>query len=132
MRKTIRTPEAFAGDGPYSQAVELGGFVFVSGQGPLDLAGNVVGAAIEEQAALTLDNVERILRAAGCSTDDVVKVNVILADIRDFAKFNAVYRTYFREPMPARTCFAGGLDGILVEIDVIAKLPEPHKEAKTE
>lgn len=52
---------------------------------------------------------------------DVVKVNVILADIADFARFNAVYRTFFREPMPARTCLEGGLDGIRVEIDAVAK-----------
>ncbi|TNJ68377.1 RidA family protein [Paenibacillus hemerocallicola] len=121
MRKAVRTSEASAGDGPYSQAIVSGGFVFVSGQGPLDLEGRVVGDTIEEQTALTLSNIERILQAAGCSMDDVVKVNVILADISEFSRFNAVYRTYFQEPMPARTCFEGGLDQIRVEIDVIAK-----------
>ncbi|MEF3302008.1 RidA family protein [Paenibacillus sp. GYB003] len=123
MRRAIRTREAFAGDGPYSQAVLSGGFVFVSGQGPLDLHGNVVGETIEEQTGLTLRNIERILAAAGCTMDDVVKVNVILRHIGDFDKFNDVYRTYFREPMPARTCYEGGLDGILVEIDAIAEAP---------
>jgi 2-iminobutanoate/2-iminopropanoate deaminase len=121
MRKAVRTGEAYAGDGPYSQAIVSGGFVFVSGQGPLDLEGRVVGDTIEEQTDLTLRNIERILESAECSMDDVVKVNVILADINDFTRFNAVYRTHFQEPMPARTCFEGGLDQILVEIDVIAK-----------
>jgi 2-iminobutanoate/2-iminopropanoate deaminase len=121
MREAVHTGEAAAGDGPYSQAIVSGGFVFVSGQGPLDLEGRVVGDTIEEQTALTLANIERILQAAGCSMDDVVKVNVILADISEFSRFNAVYRTYFQEPMPARTCFEGGLDQIRVEIDVIAK-----------
>jgi 2-iminobutanoate/2-iminopropanoate deaminase len=121
MRKAVRTSKASAGDGPYSQAIVSGGFVFVSGQGPLDLEGRVVGDTIEEQTALTLSNIERILQAAGCSMDDLVKVNVILADISEFSRFNAVYRTYFQEPMPARTCFEGGLDQIRVEIDAIAK-----------
>ncbi|WP_202916172.1 RidA family protein [Paenibacillus mesophilus] len=121
MRKAVRTSEASAGDGPYSQAIVSGGFVFVSGQGPLDVEGRVVGNTIEEQTEFTLRNIEMILAAAGCTMDDVVKVNVILADIQDFSRFNAVYRTHFQEPMPARTCFEGGLDQILVEIDVIAK-----------
>ncbi|MDF2723838.1 MAG: reactive intermediate/imine deaminase [Paenibacillus sp.] len=121
MRIAIRTGEASAGDGPYSQAIVSGGFLFVSGQGPLDLEGRIVGTTIEEQTEHTLDNISGILAAAGCSMDDVVKVNVILADIRDFSKFNVVYRTRFNEPMPSRTCYGGSLDGILVEIDVIAK-----------
>ena len=123
MRHAIRTQDASPGDGPYSQAIVSGGFVFVSGQGPLDLEGKTVGNTIEEQTEYTLLNVKRILEAAGCTMDDVVKANVILADIGDFERFNAVYKTFFSEPMPARTCFGGVLDGILVEIDVIAKLP---------
>jgi 2-iminobutanoate/2-iminopropanoate deaminase len=124
MRKAVFTKDASSGDGPYSQAVVAKGFVYVSGQGPLDLSGAVVGETIEEQAALTLDNVKGILEAAGCSMDDVVKVNVILSDMGHFNRFNAVYQTYFAEPMPARTCFGGVLDGILVEIDVVASIPE--------
>ena len=121
MRKAISTEEASPGDGPYSQAIVSGGFVFVSGQGPLDRGGKIAGETIEEQTDLTLRNIRCILKAAGCSMDDVVKVNVILADINYFERFNGVYRTHFSEPMPARTCFAGILDGIRVEIDVIAK-----------
>ncbi|GAA3406417.1 RidA family protein [Paenibacillus hodogayensis] len=121
MRHAIRTSEASTGDGPYSQAILSGGFVFVSGQGSLDAEGRSVEGTIEEQSERTLDNIERILRAAGCTLDDVVKVQVILADIDDFERFNNVYRTRFTEPMPARTCFEGRLGGLLVEIDAIAK-----------
>jgi 2-iminobutanoate/2-iminopropanoate deaminase len=121
MRKAIRTQEASPGDGPYSQGIVSGGFLFVSGQGPLDLEGRVIGETIEEQTDLTLQNIKGILEAAGCTMDDVVKVNVILANMNDFSRFNEMYRTHFSEPMPARTCFGGALDGILVEIDVIAK-----------
>lgn len=124
MRTAVTTPDASPGDGPYSQAIVSGGFVFVSGQGPMDGSGAIVGTNIEEQTERTLTNIKNILEAAGCTMEDVVKSNVILADINDFSRFNGVYRTFFQEPMPARTCFAGGLDHILVEIDVIAKLPE--------
>lgn len=121
MRKAIVTQDASAGDGPYSQAIVSGGFVFISGQGPLDIYGNVVGETIRDQTDQTLNNIERILAAAGCTMDDVVKVNVILQNIGHFAEFNEAYSARFRQPMPARTCFAGVLDGILVEIDVIAE-----------
>jgi 2-iminobutanoate/2-iminopropanoate deaminase len=124
MRKAVTAQGVSPGDGPYSQGIVGRELVFVSGQGPLDREGAVRGETIEEQARLTLDNVRGILEAAGCTMDDVLKVNVILADMAHFERFNAVYRTYFREPMPARTCFGGALDGILVEIDAIAQLPE--------
>lgn len=124
MRQAVETSHASKGDGPYAQAIVSRGLVYVSGQGPLDRDGRIVGNTIEEQAKLTLDNVRLILQAAGCSMDNVTKVNVILADMADFERFNAVYRGYFASPYPARTCFGGQLDGILVEIDVVAALPE--------
>ncbi|WP_249730662.1 RidA family protein [Paenibacillus sp. J2TS4] len=125
MRDAVRSDKASKGDGPYSQGIVSGGFVFVSGQGPLDsVTGAVLGQTVEEQTEYTLQNIIHILEAAGCSMNDVVKVNVILSDLQNFAAFNEVYRRHFSEPMPARTCFGGQLDGILVEIDVIAKIPE--------
>jgi 2-iminobutanoate/2-iminopropanoate deaminase len=124
MRKPVVTLDASKGDGPYSQAIVSRGHVYLSGQGPLDLDDRIVGDSIEEQAEKTLENVRNILEAAGCSLDDVVKVNVILADMSYFERFNAVYRSVFSPPYPARTCFGGQLDGILVEIDVVAELPE--------
>ncbi|WP_135553867.1 Rid family detoxifying hydrolase [Paenibacillus cymbidii] len=125
MRKSIRTDAASKGDGPYSQSiVSANGFVFVSGQGPLDPTTNVIiGESIEEQADATLRNVASILQASGCSMDDVVKVNVYLSSMKLFSRFNEVYARHFHHPMPARSCIGAELDGILVEIDVIAEIP---------
>lgn len=125
MRKAVFTDGASKGDGPYSQGVISGGFVFVSGQGPLDpKTGEVLGETIEEQAKLTMDNIKGIVEAAGSSMDDVVKITVYLERMSDFAAFNRVYKTYFDEPFPARTCIQAGLDDILVEIDAVAKIPD--------
>ncbi len=123
MRKSVHAPLASAGDGPYSQAIIANGFVFVSGQGPLEAGtGNIVGNTIEEQADLTLKNIQLILEAAGSSMDDAVQVTVYLEHMSDFSRFNEVYTRYFQAPMPARTCVEAGLDNILVEIDAIACL----------
>ncbi|MFC5651100.1 RidA family protein [Paenibacillus solisilvae] len=121
MRNPVVAPRASKGSGPYSQGILAGGFVFVSGQGPLHPeTGEIIGESIEEQADLTLQNIEHIVEAAGSSLDDVVKVTVYLADMSDFDQFNEVYKRYFSAPMPARTCVQAGLDNILVEIDAIA------------
>lgn len=123
MRKAVFTDAAAKGSGPYSQAIITGDTVYVSGQGPLDPeTGAVVGETIEEQAELTLRNIQNILEAAGSSMDDVVKVGVFLAHMSLFERFNSVYVKFFTQPMPARTCVEAGLDGILVEIDAISKM----------
>jgi len=109
--------------GPYSPAVKGGGFVFVSGQGPVDPeTGEVLRGDITSQTELVLSNVRAILEAAGSSLDRVVKTNVYLDRIEDFAAMNAVYATFFPENPPARTTIeAANLPlGIGVEIDVIA------------
>ncbi len=109
--------------GPYSPAVKAGGFVFVSGQGPVDPGtGEVLRGDIRSQTELVLSNVRAILEAAGSSLDRVVKTNVYLDRIEDFAAMNAVYATFFPENPPARTTIeAANLPlGIGVEIDVIA------------
>jgi 2-iminobutanoate/2-iminopropanoate deaminase len=109
--------------GPYSPAIRAGGFVFVSGQGPIDPAtGEVVKGDLRQQTKLVLENVSAILGAAGSSLDKVVKTNVYLSDIGDFAAMNEVYATVFTTEPPARTTIqAAALPlGIDVEIDVIA------------
>jgi len=109
--------------GPYSPAVKAGGFVFVSGQGPVDPGtGEVLRGDIKSQTKLVLNNIRAILEAAGSSLDRVVKTNVYLDRIEDFADMNAVYATFFPENPPARTTLeAANLPlGIGVEIDVIA------------
>jgi 2-iminobutanoate/2-iminopropanoate deaminase len=109
--------------GPYSPAVRAGGFIFVSGQGPVDPAtGEVKLGDLKGQTQLVLSNLKLILEAAGSSMEQVVKTNVYLDDIRNFAAMNEVYATFFASNPPARTTIeAANLPlGIGVEIDVVA------------
>jgi len=123
MNTPIYTPNAPAAIGPYSQAVQAGNMLFVSGQIPIDPAiGEFAGSDITAQTHQSLTNVKNILEAAGYSLNDVVKTTVLLADIADFAAMNAVYAEYFAENKPARACFAVKdlPKGALVEIEAIA------------
>jgi 2-iminobutanoate/2-iminopropanoate deaminase len=97
-----------------------GDFVFLSGQTPRDADRNVIGDSIEEQTRATLANVERVLAAAGAGREDVVKVTVYLTDLTLFSRFNALYASWFAEHKPARTTVEAGLQGVLVEIDMVA------------
>jgi len=110
---------------PYSQAVVAGEFVFVSGTGPQDpRSGRVVEGGIREQVNQALNNIKNLLEEVGSSMDDVVKVTVFLTDIGNYGAMNEVYRSYFAENAPARTCVqVARLPGdILVEIEAIARL----------
>ena len=123
MNTPIYTPNAPAAIGPYSQAVQAGNMLFVSGQIPVDPAtGNFAGEDIVTQTKQSLTNVKNILEAAGYSLNDVVKTTVLLADIADFAAMNAVYAEFFCENKPARACFAVRdlPKAALVEIEAIA------------
>ena len=103
-RKIIKTADAPQAIGPYSQAVEAGGFVFVSGQIPIDpKTGNVVQSDIRTQAKLVMENARAILSAAGCSLSSVVKTTIYLKNIADFALVNEVYGGYFPSEQPARS-----------------------------
>jgi 2-iminobutanoate/2-iminopropanoate deaminase len=119
----LTTEEAPAAIGPYSQAIRAGGFLFVSGQIPLDPAsGTLVGGGIGDQTHRVLQNLGAILRAAGVSFDRVVKTTVYLQDMSEFAAMNEIYATYFPAPAPARaTVQAARLPrDVKVEIDLIA------------
>lgn len=123
MNTPIHTPNAPAAIGPYSQAVQAGNMLFVSGQIPVDPAtGAFAGEDIVTQTRQSLTNVKNILEAAGYTTADVVKTTVLLADIADFTAMNAVYAEFFTAPCPARACFAVKdlPKGALVEIEAIA------------
>ena len=123
MNTPIHTPNAPAAIGPYSQAIQTGNMLFVSGQIPIDPATGVfAGEDIATQTRQSLTNVSNILAAAGYSLNDVVKTTVLLADIADFATMNAVYAEFFTENKPARACFAVKdlPRGALVEIEAIA------------
>jgi len=125
MRKTVMADKGPAPAGPYSHAVVSGGFVFVSGQGPVDPATGTMPDAFPDQVRQTLSNVRTILEAAGSSLEDVVKVNAYVTDLTRFAEFNEVYREFFRHDPPARTTVATALLGILVEVDCVAQLEDP-------
>lgn len=123
MNTPIHTPNAPAAIGPYSQAVQAGNMLFVSGQIPIDPAtGAFAGDDIVTQTRQSLTNVKNILEAAGYTLNDVVKTTVLLADIADFGSMNEVYATFFNENRPARAAFAVKdlPRGALVEIEAIA------------
>ena len=123
MNTPIHTPNAPAAIGPYSQAVQTGNMLFVSGQIPIDPAtGAFAGEDIVTQTHQSLTNVKNILAAAGYSMNDVVKTTVLLSDIANFAAMNAVYAEYFTENKPARAAFAAKdlPRGAMVEIEAIA------------
>lgn len=122
MKKVISTPKAPAAIGPYSQAVELNGTLFVSGQLPVNPADGTMPESIEEQTHQSLRNIGAILEEAGMAFSDVVKTTVLLADINDFAKMNAVYAEYFTDLKPARACFqvAALPKAAKIEIEAVA------------
>jgi 2-iminobutanoate/2-iminopropanoate deaminase len=124
MRTSVKTSNAPTPSAPYSQAIIQDGFIFVSGQGPLDpKTGDYLKGDIESETRRAFDNVKAILEAAGSSMDKVLKVNVYLRDINDFKAMNAVYGTYFTAPQPARTTIqAGALPrGFAVEVECVAR-----------
>lgn len=124
-KREIRHPDKEKSTGAYSAAVEIGGWVYVSGQGPVDpKTAQPVRGTIEEETLYTLKQVQKILEAAGCNLNDVVKSTVHLADIEDFDRYNATYKEFFKgiAVLPARTTVQSVLwNGIKVEIDVVAK-----------
>ncbi len=124
-KREIKHPDKQVATGAYSAAVEADGWVYVSGQGPLDLkTGQIIEGDIETQTRVTLDHVQKILAEAGCTMDDIVKCACHLLDIKDFDGFNKVYAQYFTGVRPARTTVQSVLWGdIKVEIDAIARKP---------
>ncbi len=121
MKKVITSPLAPKAVGPYSQAIESNGTLYISGQLPVDGATGTVADSIEAQTRQSLNNLRAIAQEAGYTLADVVKTTVLLKDIADFAAMNAVYAEYFTEDMPARVCYQVGklpLD-VMVEIDAI-------------
>ena len=125
--KAIHTTQAPAAIGPYSQAIEVNGFVFASGQIPIDPAtGEFVEGGIQEQTRQALTNASNILKQAGTDLDHVVKTTVFLSSITDFAAMNEIYAQFFTEPYPARSAVAVKdlPKGALVEVEVLAVKPE--------
>ena len=126
MRRTIDTPNAPAAIGPYSQAVEINGTLYVSGQIPfVPTTMAVVSEDVKLQTKQSLENIKAILTAAGYSFADVVKASVFISDMNDFAIINEVYNEYLGEVRPARACVEVSRlpRDVKVEIEVIASKP---------
>ena len=125
--KAVHTTQAPAAIGPYSQAIEVNGFVFASGQIPIDpTTGEFVEGGIQEQTRQALTNASNILKQAGTDLAHVVKTTVFLSSIADFAAMNEIYAQFFTEPYPARSAVAVKdlPKGALVEVEVLAVKPE--------
>ena len=131
MKKVICSPKAPGAIGPYSQAIEANGMVFVSGQLPIDAATGVMPEGAAAQARQSLENVKHILEEAGLGMANIVKTTVFLADMSLFADMNSVYATYFEGDFPARSAVAVKAlpKDALVEIECIAvRYQVGHKE----
>jgi 2-iminobutanoate/2-iminopropanoate deaminase len=128
MIERISPPGVAAPRGPYSPAVRAGGFIYVSGQVPVDPVTNqAVTGDVKAETRQVLSNVQRILEGCGASMADVVKCGVFLTDVKDFGAMNEVYAEFFGSAKPARTTIAVAalpLPGAKVEIDAVAYKPE--------
>ncbi len=124
--QSIHTDQAPAAIGPYSQAQRVGGFVFVSGQIPVDPASGAIPAGVEAQAEQVFRNLAAILRAAGTDISRTVKTTLFIQNMADFAAVNAIYARHFSEPYPARSCVevAKLPKDVLLECEAIAVMGE--------
>ena len=122
MKKVISTEKAPAAIGPYSQAIEANGFVFASGQIPVDPATGEVAQGIEAQATQVMENMKNLLEAAGSSLPQVVKTTVFIRSMDDFGTINAIYARYFEKECPARSCVEISRlpKDVLIEMEAIA------------
>lgn len=122
MKNVISTDKAPAAIGPYSQAIEVNGVVFTSGQIPVNPATGEIAGTVEEQAEQALKNVAAVLEAAGTGMENVVKTVVFIKDMNDFAKINEIYAKFFTGAFPARSCVevARLPKDVLIEVEAIA------------
>lgn len=120
-KRKISTEGAPKPAGPYSQAIVTGNTIYVAGQGPFNPGTGKMATGFEEQAVQTFENIKAIVESAGATLQDVVKVNVYLTDLNNFAKMNEVYKRYFQDPYPARaTVGTQLLGGMSIEVECVA------------
>lgn len=122
MKKVISTTNAPAAIGPYSQAIEVNGMIYTSGQIPVNPADGTIPEGIEAQAKQVMENVKKLLESAGTSMGNVVKTTVFIKDMNDFTKINEIYAQYFEEACPARSCVevARLPKDVLMEMEAVA------------
>ncbi len=122
--REIKTANAPAAIGPYSQAIVSGNMLYTSGQIPINPATGEIPEGVEAQARQALTNVKNLIEASGASIDNVVKTSVFIKDMNDFAKINEIYAEFFTEPYPARSCVevARLPKDVLLEIETIAEM----------
>lgn len=122
--KEIKTTNAPAAIGPYSQAIQTGNMLFTSGQIPINPATGEIPSGVEAQARQALTNVKNLIEASGGSIDNVVKTTVFIKDMNDFAKINEIYAEFFTEPYPARSCVevARLPKDVLLEVETIVEM----------
>lgn len=122
--KEIKTTNAPAAIGPYSQAIECNGLLFTSGQIPVNPATGEIPQGVYEQAMQAFTNVKNLIEASGASIDNVIKTTVFIKDMNDFATINEVYAKFFTEPYPARSCVevARLPKDVLLEVETIVEL----------
>jgi 2-iminobutanoate/2-iminopropanoate deaminase len=123
--EVVRGPEVPKTDLPFSPAIKAGGFIFVSGQASVDeRTGRIISDKFENEFRRSMENVRRILDAAGAELKHVVQVRSYVKDPKDVPEYNTLYREYFTEPFPARTTITNCLAKVLFEIDVVAYVGE--------
>lgn len=122
--KEIKTTNAPAAIGPYSQAIQTGNMLFTSGQIPINPATGEIPSGVEAQARQALTNVKNLIEASGGSIDNVVKTTVFIKDMNDFAKINEIYAEFFTEPYPSRSCVevARLPKDVLLEVETIVEM----------
>lgn len=123
-REQIQTDGCPAPTGSYSQGIAAGGFLFLSGQGPFDADGNLIGESFEAQVRQVLDNLAAVAAEAGRALADAVRVGVYLHDMDDFDEMDAIYREAFPKPRPVRTTIQTPLPGFRIEIDAVICLED--------
>ena len=122
MQKVISTDKAPSAIGPYSQAIEINGMVYTSGVIPVDPATGVVAEGVEAQAEQAFKNICNLVEASGSKVENIIKTTVFIKEMNDFGKINDIYKKYFKEPFPARSCVevARLPKDVLLEIEAIA------------
>lgn len=122
MQKVISTDKAPSAIGPYSQAIEINGMVYTSGVIPVDPATGIIADGVEAQAEQAFKNLCNLVEASGSKVENIVKTTVFIKEMNDFGKINEIYKKYFKEPFPARSCVevARLPKDVLLEVEAVA------------